>query len=270
MRFLIVGIGIAAMSATSAYSQTCDAQVGRNIQVTPFDALVAQAPTVEPKGEFETTAEFEARKAAATRTAPKNPVFVELTPATSTRGLTYDADRAVFQINDYVFNADSYYTELRTAFGSPLRTNGFGSLIGVRLGRASEDIGNYEATNAFGAKTLVQRRNVTYYELVEGVPSKTGGSSFWVRPKGTYGDAIVGELPVPIADAQEMKQHLRPIVMFLPKAPFYVEVKSAGPSPTRDFPYDMAITTKALVGDMQCALLIDNRTMTVLWSRPTY
>ena len=81
---------------------------------------------------------------------------------------------------------------------------------------------------------------------------------------------IVGQIEMSAADAQNAKPHLRTAVKFVSKAPFYVEAVSSGESPTRDMPYDIIYNTVALIGDMQCAVVYDDRTKTVLWAKETY
>lgn len=258
--------------ATTAHARDCDSLVRQAITITPFEELASRAPKLEPKGEFETASQYEVRKAAALENKPKTPAFVAIKGGAPERGLGYDADRGVFAINDHAFNAVSFRSVLLEAYNSPFRSTGFGTLmIGVELGRDTQDLGAYEASNAFGAKVLIKQQVQTRYELVEGPMNgySSTASAFWQRPKRTYGEAPVGELVAIPSEAQEIKPHILPAVMFSFQPPYFVEANSTGPTPARDFPYDIGITVKALVGDMHCAVLYDDRTMTVLWSRPT-
>jgi hypothetical protein len=254
-----------------AQAQSCDALIDQTIVVSTFEDIVGKIPHVEPKGEFETTAQFEARKASASVSLPTSPFFVNLSTEVMMNNLKYDADRGVFRLNSYTFNASSYDSEINRGFKSPFREMEKSNyrMVGVKLKSETKTLRSYEASNGFGAVTVVNEQTVTNYELFEGFRhGSLLDSGLW--EKGGSSSDVVGEIAMPPAEAQLAKPHLRAAIMFFTKDPYYIDINSFGPLPTRDSPYDITYRTMAIVGDMQCALIYDDRTMKVAWSRETY
>ena len=273
MKFSWLGCAALTFYASTAQAQMCDALINQSITVSTFEEIAAQLPKVAKKGEFETTEQFEARRLAASNNVPTKPFFVGISKGEGLGQLKYDADAGAFGVTAYVFNATYFSSKLSDAYGSPFRgqKSTWNRMVGVGLKSDSKDIGSYEATNGFGAKTLVKKQIVSEYELFEGFRKGSyEDSNFWPSERGSSGQSIVGQIEMSAADAQNAKPHLRTAVKFVSKAPFYVEAVSSGESPTRDMPYDIIYNTVALIGDMQCAVVYDDRTKTVLWAKETY
>ena len=264
----VVGLGIllGTMATTSATAQTCTDLKGSVITVSTFDHLAKAVPTIAPKDEFETTAQYEARKAAAASSGPSGPVYIEV-PHDNDGFIKYNADLGAFEINAGHFKGGYYLTELDNYSGPFDKGSNYRSnLVGVGLTNDIEVTETYTATNGFGAEVEVFKRNVTRHELVEGLKEfSTVEASIW---EGSSYETV-GVLTVPPAEARDVSPRLRTAVLFSPTAPFYVEHVDVGPSPKRDRPYEDVITTKALVGDLQCAVVYDTADMSVQWAKET-
>lgn len=237
---------------------------GKLITLTPFAELVSASPVVSPKDEFETTTEYEARKSAAVANGPNGLKFVELQDSPKhPNWLRYDADQARFMVNPRDFGGSFSSSAGYALFGVlDYRQR----LVGVTVHSETKATGSYEASNGYGAKTTVLKADITRYVLIEGF-QPFGYEEFTLWRGGSIDD--VGYLSVPSEMAREIKGRLRVAIMFEPKPPYFVSNTSADSTPTRSNPIDETEITKAIVGDMKCAVLYDAADNSVQWAIPT-
>lgn len=240
---------------------------GKAITITPFETIANVVPIVAPKDQFETTAQYEARKAAAVPQFSNEPIFVRVETVGSNNDLLkYDADRGGFIIDQNAlggshFNVSQY--DLFKTLSSDYRDRYFGAYLKILRKRT----GSYKASNTFGTEVEITTIDETDYVIVGGHGRLDFGKSTLLA--GADGSAT-GFLPAPQNTARELSKRLRAAIMFTPMAPYYATGESNGLKPTVRNPYEEHITTKAIIGDMKCSVIYDGADNTVLWAYPTY
>jgi hypothetical protein len=205
------------------------------------------------KGEFETTAQFEARKLAI---GDPPPVLVRVDVAVDR--YTYDADQQAFQLFIPTL-------EPSTLYRSDFRLRGMKEVLGdyqngnpVHMKLRDDDISEreYEATNAYGATTLVTEKNSEEYVVFDNKGRRqmaTGDNLFEVRKKYETAHLII---PVPLDRAPEVKSQLTMVALIDPHAPLTAEADYRI-SPTREYPRDIRTHYKILFADIQCVGVLD-------------
>lgn len=252
-----LGLVALALSGASAMAQTpCptpEALLGA--AVTLREAFPESAPLV--KGEFETTAQFEARKAS--QSLPER-VLLQV-PATQ-GNYVYDADRQVFRILQSVFaprvflGSLTYDEARRDFFGDPIR--GYLDPLSLSLDSRIEGKGSYEAENAFGAKVTVERKDREEDIVFEHRGRRRANAMD--TPFAEHDDfkSKFLEFPVPIATAPELKPKLRTVVLVKPTEPGLTHLTDRI-APTRDTPIEADLTYNVLIGDIQCVGVRDGQ-----------
>lgn len=255
----------AAMSvAGGAMAQTCDALPTSQIAPVTFDQAVqslSSSSAALTKDEFETTAQFEARVAAAGSGAPSTMLIsVPVNP----EYVTYDADAGAFAIKSYAvanIGADWF-----TAFyGSPhYSTIEHASYDNLALVLSSDDraTGAYEGQNAYGATWEITRLNRTINAIFESKPPRYG-VNLWGNSSAN--SSPTWSLPVPVDQARAMKDKLRAAVLIAPKAPFFFE--NSQPSAARitiQNPRDITQISRVIVADIQCMAITDDNNNVLL------
>lgn len=207
------------------------------------------------RGEFETTDQFEARKAAV---KPASEVVVSL-KTSSTKHFEYDADRQVFKLWEYAFNPHVYYASLngltseqREMFGDDLSGNG-----DALISKSTRDTGEYVGENAFGAKSGVKRQteDVTLVFDEKAPTIYPPGHATLFAVHRDYETHYV-EFPVPIEKAAKIKPTLRAVALVRPKPPYFVKASDYD-APTRQYPTERYTNVSILVADIVCVGVFD-------------
>jgi hypothetical protein len=123
--------------------------------------------------------------------------------------------------------------------------------------------GEYSATNSFGVKARVEK----VHRNTNAIFDRQG--ELGIRD-GLFGMPNRDWMSFPLTPvaAQVVKPKLRIAFAVVPKAPYLLKGEGHSGRPTIDRPVDVEETVTLLVGDIQCALLMDN-TNKVLGSFPT-
>lgn len=268
--FLLIAAAFAATNAeakkapTAALYPCMETLKGKSITITPFEAIADAVPVVSPKDQFETTAQYEARKAAASPQLPSGPLFMRVeSGGRNNQLLKYDADRSAFIIDQDVLGGSSFRWGY-SVFKVYVPENRY---VGALLKSTKNITGSYKASNAFGAKTEVTTVDVTDHVIVEGYGKLDYGVSTLLP--GTAASAK-GYLAVPQETAKDLSPRLRAAIMFTLKAPYFVTDVLDGSEPTFNDPIKTREITKAIVADMHCSLIYDIADNSVIWAFPTY
>lgn len=244
---LVGGMGFSAHA--QSVCPTPDLLMAQPVSIKDlYDDLRSQNIT---KGEFETTAQFEARKSAIAD-APSLTVRIELEQR------EYDADREVFKVfipslGTTPFYRDGYHAAaLKEIFG----TYEYGSPVQLLAQEDKKDESEYEGTNAYGARTVVTQ---TSYDKFVVFDNKG-------RRKLASGDNLFGEnakyetahllIPAPLDRAPEMKSQITMVALIDPRAPFTFE-NDYRIEPTRDLPRDLRYHYSVVFADIQCVGAFD-------------
>lgn len=245
--------------------QRCSIQAGDLIEFQQANTFYAQLREgVEPKGEFETTKAYATRLASAKEENQTNqPVIIE--GIYDPEKVTYDADREVFMVEAAAW--DNTIEDVVPLFGYSSNSGiGMDTDSNYAVGLLREDIetGSYMASNAYGASTLVKRYESVTYSVFD-LPTNSGakpdfGATLLLDRQHTQWARGVGKqellLPIPTDRAPEFRDNIRVGVLVSPKAPFFKEGTVKVP-PTIRNPVEADLTTKAILADIECAILAD-------------
>ncbi len=184
---------------------------------------------LSPKGEFETTAEYEARTAATSLKPVLGKVKADsLVALQITVPFAYDADKGAYGASLFL-SRESFYPEIPS--DSPYKAFQFSSNFDT-----TKRLGTYTASNAFGTEVVVSKSERTVYQLAMANPKEWRMDSY-NRNEPSYWDGIFLKLgfSIPRESAQAIKDDLRAVVVFQPAPPFATTSKSYW-TPTIDSP----------------------------------
>ena len=235
--------------------ETCPTPEILNGDSISFDELFSMGGDQDiTKGEFETTAQFEARLAA--RTAPpKSVVRLEV----DAERFLYDADNEVFQLYSFALAPNVSYGLIRTMSADQKELFGdiyYSDPVQLQAFSSSDSIGTYEASNAYGATTTVTRYEEKTKIIFEdkGRYRKTGADDLF-RTRNSF-EANILTIPVPIEHAPSIKPELKVVSLIEPKAPYYENLEHHT-SPDMKYPSERDNEISVLVADIQCIGVLD-------------
>lgn len=257
--------------APPAVAQECSSYVGSTLHTQSFAqvrATLSEIPNV--KGEFETTADFEARQRAFLSGFPEGPIVIE-TPL-DLEYVEYNADSGVFSVKSFAIQ--NQRTDFNSLFGTSGEFSGsvpysmLGQIMAV-LDKRESRTGSYPASNAFGANVRVEEISRIIDVIYEGIPPRgRGGAHIGDTFPQTEGN-IIFRISVPPTEARAARDGFRAAWIIEPKPPFYLEGPGRGFRATFDVPRDVDETLRVIVADMRCGVLLD-ASNTVLASAPTH
>lgn len=272
MKFLLATIGL-AMQGTAGMAQSCESYVGQSILPLTVSQASTRVPNFQPKGEFETTADFETRKKVAV-SAAAGPLFISREPE-DRKYFEYNADTQMLGIKKYVF-ADRLF-EAWDAFyevpsAKPLNVEA-SALRNLSPLISSKKIvtGSYEAQNSFGAKFNVTKVTEELEAIFERSLAFTPGGPligidfFPAADKAPY---IIGYLNLSLAEAQRLKPLLKLAYLVEPKEPFIIKNSYSLGKVTLTNPIETTAKATVLIADIKCGLVTDDKNV-VLGAYPT-
>jgi hypothetical protein len=253
--FVILFVG--AMP-TATVATECASFVGQRPTVLSFDNAVRSLPNIPPKGEFETTAQFEARKAAALAGLPQE-IIVSKKPDKPEEHAVYDADSQQLRIKSYFFTdlpIIDYWDAIQpTEFYEALKPGLTYSNYGVTISYNGVKTGSYEAQNSYGARWTIEkitRDQKGIYERAQ--PFRAPSSLFPVADQSPY---FLGSLPVAPESARLFRQNLMTAFVVRPSTPYVVRsTYEASYGRTVQNPRETTVNSTILIGDIRCGLLI--------------
>lgn len=262
----VVAAVLVTAHSTTAAAQTgtgCESYLGQTVKAATFDAAVAPFAKLAPKDEFETTAQYEARRTAALSGASSTLIIAK--EPEDRKYIEYNADTGLLRIISYAF------TNTRIDMGRAFRSAnavikpepGVWNLD-VTISLTDKPQSTYTATNAYGAKTEVvkiSRKTKAIYErpgnLLEGL--------FPAADKEPY---VVGQIRASPEEARRLKQELKLAFVVDPKQPYLVQGRHELGHVTISNPRDVTEEFAILVADIRCGLVLD-RAGKVLGAYPT-
>lgn len=252
---------IAASSAVLPVNSAggCAGYLGRTVSPVSFDAAIAAFARLTPKSEYETTAQFEARRDAALG-GGTGPLVIEKAPERADL-FQYDADAQTLLVSPYVFSNSHfpawqafYAAGLSSAFNVSTLDN-----IDVVMADSDRVTGSYRATNGFGATTTVVSVTRSMKVIFE-----RGSQLGRVRERlfpGSITDDYkvnpVGRLRMAPDEARLLKPNLRIAFVAAPRPPYLVKGSTKYGKTTIQNPRDVTLDFTILTADIQCGLLMD-------------
>lgn len=251
--------GAVAMWASAAAAQDmCSAYVGHQVTPKTIDAAIAPFSKITVKSEFETTAEFEARRASAVAGVVGTVVIAK--EPEDLQNLQYDADTRKLRVIAWVFHNKPFNP--RSAFSSAglqekmdLAAGGYihpGEFIHVVVSSVDTPKGTYQATNSYGAETQVQK----IHRVTKVIFDRTAKDAM-LFPSADKSPYVVGELELSPEDARRLKPTLKLAFVVTPKEPFLVKGTHKPFEVTIRDPRDLTEDFSILVADIQCGLVTD-------------
>lgn len=232
----------------------CSRFVGTNIEARDIDDVFQPFVAVGPKDEFETTAEYEARKAQAME-GLRAPLVIRKAPENS-KYITYDADSQMLHIASYAFHNTGLNSDALFGYGAPYEgvlrkgiTN-----FEVVIEEDEEITGTYRASNAYGAETDVAKVFRKTRGIYEG-PARS--SAYGLFPNADSRPYFAGSIPMDAATARASKDEIQLAFVVEPKAPYFLTAVYDYPSnPTISNPREVKNEVSVLIGDIQCGLVM--------------
>lgn len=270
MTILLTLATISAFPRAALALDACALPVGSAVAASDLDELLSTTVTQEPlvKDEFETTAQFEARVAAATEGIGSTDFILKT--AVDYDQAIYDADVQTWRFTKYFPSNGSWNFVEET-----LEANGLlevGDYRSVILRSEETETGDYAASNAMGAEIKVSVVAATRLGLVE-IAKDRPKSDPWddytylfKLPSLAilYSDLLnkdevvhVIAVPMPIDRARELKGKMTfAAVGTLDKPPLIRHTRHV--APTFDNPREVDVQLTYLVGDIRCGLILDD------------
>lgn len=253
----MVAGALASVLPTCAYAQgDCSAYIGRALASNSFNEIVQRLPkSIAPKDEFETTAQFEARVAAAAKTSTgpfimDRPVLKQTFPDP----LAYDADAGMLRIRASAFDWGTTNWSLLLAFAGH---RGMASVfdsenVATVIARPDRVTGSYRAANAFGVGGTVSKVTRNTDSIFVRAGSNGNKNMF-----GPNDEAVVGEIPMAAIEARSAKQRIRFALVIEPKWPFLVTGSTPLVAPTISDPRRVTDEYRIMIADVRCGLVLD-------------
>lgn len=259
-----LGACVVASSTLMAHASDgqCAPYLGQTVTPgTLEDLLVDLQKLPSIKDEFETTAAFDARIAAAsTGTSGQRIVWVPL----DKKYVGYDADTSKLSLQTYALtNENTKYSGV-FGYGTPLVDkvrfdSGLGSNINIVVHKPETTSGTFVGQNSFGASTTITRVKRHTLALFEREGAMGEDLFFPNRQTGTALKQIFAEFPdTPVEVAKKVKTELMAAVIIVPKWPFYAKGKVSYGRPSIARPTDIDETLEVGIVDFQCALLTNS------------
>ncbi len=243
------------IEAENAKSDLCKAYVGKVVTPTTFDALAQTLPKIAEKGEYETTAQYEARKAAALSRAPTG-LSVLVLP-TDRKYAEYVADDQALFVQAGAFGAGHYSANVGSEFAAWSARDDAPKGIGLFVAEKEQVLRTYNAQNGFGATfqvSVINRDTKALHLTTE----KLFPFAHW-NPSPVMG------MDLPLAKAPQVRQTFKVALVLKPVAPFVVSGLFDESPPTASEPAKYNDRATLLVAEPKCGLVLDS-TMHVLAS----
>lgn len=237
--------------AEARKTELCKSYVGQVVKPAAFAALAAQLSSPAPKGEFETTAQYNARVAAARQPVPEGPVIITL--PTDREFISYNADTGAMFVQAGAFGAGKFsdIVDVQVTadyFGLVPKELATGSAIPHSM--SERQVRTYTARTGLGLEVKVSE--------IERQSNGLYISSPKLFPFAKSNRSAVAFLEAKPPQAQQLKLTLKVALALLPKAPYVFRTEQPGAAPTARSPVQYEDKLTALYGDAKCALVLDS------------
>ncbi|WP_422062252.1 hypothetical protein [Sphingopyxis sp.] len=245
----------AALTPQLSAAQSCASYVGQTVSPRDIDDIMAPFAAIGPKSEFESTDQYNARKGAAI--AKLGTALIVKKAPEDRKHLVYDADAQRLNIVSYAFRNLGFNSDALFGPGAPYRgvmDAGYLNIDAV-VEEDEKVTGTYEASNSYGAKTVVSkvfRRTRGIFEA----KAEYGNDALFPAAQGDSN--IAGSIAMSPQDAMRLKPALQLAFVAAPKAPYFLSALYDYPStPTIRNPREVKNEVSALIADIQCGLVLD-------------
>lgn len=248
----------ALIKADSSTSALCKSYIDRVVTPITFGALTANLPNTSPKGEFETTAEYEARLTPASKRASTKPVVVAV--PVDRDYVRYEADAGAMFIQSGSFAEGRYGDDT------------ISDMSGT-VGAAETVRGGTPMFHSKGAARLVRTyaarsRGGVAFKVTE---TERTTNALYITASKLFPFARAKVSPVigfsaPVARAPQLKATLKLALVVEPHAPFLFRGAIGPVIPSLGNPDVVRALTNVAVVKARCGLVLDaqNRVLGVV------
>lgn len=258
--FMKVQMTIALLTSTwpqfEQPPKVCEPYIGTVVSTTDIDDAMAPFRKIAPKGEFETTDQFNARQKAAIDKFASVMIFRKVPE--NRQSLVYNADTQILSISkDAIEN--KYINISHILF--PIKENIIEEINARRYNLETvveEDdvlVGSYQASNAFGAKTeiwKILRKTRILYEY-----NSTKVSDKSIFPKSENDLSFISSIPMTPNEAMRLKPLIKFGFVAIPKPPYFMSATGYQTAPTFSNRKEVINEVSAIVADIKCVLVLD-------------
>lgn len=252
MRNLTMFLTAAIISSTALAQEPCTKLVGTTVSPSSFDAVWAKFGGFSPRGEYETSAQFEAR-ANAVFPPEARPLVISKQPE-SRVFFEYDANAQTLRVSSLAFDMTGFapWRAFLSARAASVQATP-GKNIDVVLSQVDKVTGSYLATNPFGVRVKVTK----VHRITKAIYDRDGISfSEKLFPDIDRGN-FIAELPMSPAEARSAKTTLSLAFVVRPKQPFFVSGEHPLEDATLEHPKNVREEFSILIADIQCALVLN-------------
>lgn len=248
---LLILIEVSSVNAKNI----CESYFDKNVQPVKANTLWKQLANVpKVRDEYETSEAFENRVLKAI-TSISGSVIVEV--PIQRQYITYNADTKQLDIQSYAF--DNINTEYSGVFGYGTHFYDkikYGSSDNIDIVFPSEEtqLGSYIGKNAFGVKVRVRK----VARFTKAIFEREDEQNTGLFPNLSHNNVTVISLhDITPEMAKHLKTTARAAIVYIPKAPYFAKGKYPWGEPTIEAPMDINETIEVAVGNIQCALLLN-------------
>jgi len=260
MRYLLLMAWTLAGLPSLVFAQdsACVTYVGKKVDAQPFFVAVEDYKAIEPKGTYETTAQYDARIA---KFARRRLIIEKEIEDKSWIGYSADRARLIVTANSFTSSKIGWtprFGDFRSYFlhaesDIPAADNGnFAVTIKIwELGKG----GQIQMRAANGAAVTVTKRTLLHNAIFDQVP-KPSRPFFKGERANDLGKTILGEIPMSPTEAQEQHPSLKLAFVVEPKAPFFVYGGRPLSQATIQQPVDIWEAFEILIANIRCGLVL--------------
>ena len=241
----------ALIEAENRKSALCKSYEGQQVMVTTFDGLVRGLPKYTPKGEFETTAQFDARVDAAKKTPPTGPSVLVL--PTNQKYIEYDAYLSLMRVQAGAFDEGRFHEDFMADATSSYFTREFKrGRTAVPHSDSKRLLSTYRAQTRLGVPFTISK-----YDLkVNGIYVTADKLFSYAKDK----DSFVMGFEVQVAQAARVKPTLKVALVVEPDLPFLMtDTSDDERRPALDWPNEYTYRSSIAFVKPRCALVLDGQ-----------
>lgn len=248
-------LGIALPSSAFA---TCPVETGQTVEFESVEDFISEANSLEAKGEFETTDQYQERLTQFGSKLGSSVIFENTLERY--RLLSYNADKERFEVYPDTFGASTG--------GWSLSVNDKYAKIpeGVKVGHGRFDVSikqldSHISSYSIGGYSGVTRMSSDEVVIYDDRKIKTGKPHWKTDGKVPFGGdrdwkTEVIFIDVPLSEAEDMKDNFRWGLAFKPKAPYYFS-SNFSKQPTLSAPTRVSNGYKTIPAKIFCSFVTD-------------
>lgn len=257
MRFKTFIVAMLAQAFSLSYAadqQSCSSYVGQSIKPLSFNQASAPFTKMSPKGEFEATAQYEARLNSTLQALPSPMVISK--EIREGDFLKYDADQSALIVLKFVFDNTNF--DVRPVFYHS-KVEDFSPKAGSHnlalvVAQTDKPAGSYIASNAFG-KTLRVTKIQRSVSIIFDQPRRSFMDSLFLGKKS----GEIGSIPMSPEAAKAFKANYKVALVVQPKKPYIAKAKFLEFEPTIEVPEEVRTEATVLIADIFCGLVMNGK-----------